>query len=299
MDQDRTSAVAGRLGEGPRMIPVEVRLRSARAGERVFRFRIVEDELFTPLLAYVSLLSVLQGYERGFGAATLGVDATLSLSGGRAVRVHDVLAAAQPAQQAAAVLAGPLALLVGNDFEPVSVEKLDVSVNAEEEIRSATIARAWLDRPGPVLAGTTVPVKVLLRTHRGESVTETLPLAVPASAPAGTYSLLVADAATFDAIEQREMRQAFAPRDLGQLVKALNRLRAGNRLYARLTRPGNGAIVAGEYLPALPGSVLSVLSSPDQGASVVPIRTAPVWAYEQATDLAVSGSRQLSLIVER
>ena len=38
-----------------------------------------------------------------------------------------------------------------------------------------------------------------------------------------------------DAIEQREMRQAFAPRDLEQLVRALNRLRAGNRIYARLS----------------------------------------------------------------
>jgi hypothetical protein len=68
MDQDRTTAISGRLGEPPRMIPVEVRLRSARAGERTFRFRMVEDELFTPLLGYVSLLSVLQGHERALGA---------------------------------------------------------------------------------------------------------------------------------------------------------------------------------------------------------------------------------------
>ena len=31
MDQDRTTAIAGKLGEAPRMIPFEVRLRSARA----------------------------------------------------------------------------------------------------------------------------------------------------------------------------------------------------------------------------------------------------------------------------
>jgi hypothetical protein len=299
MDQDRTTAVAGRLGASPRTIPVEVRLRSPRFGERVFHLRIVEDELLTPLLAYVSLLSVLQGGERALGAATLGVDATLSLSGGRQVHVQDVLATEQPAQQAATVLAGPLALLVGNDFERIHVEKIDVSVDAAEEIRSATILRAWLDRPGPLRPGATVPLKVLLRTHWGDTVTRTLPLVLPPSVPAGTYTLLVADAATMNAIEQREMRQGFVPRDLDQLVHALNRIRAGNRLYARLTRPGEGAIVAGEYLPALPGSVLSVLNSPDQGASVVPIRSATVWSLEQPTDLAVSGSRQLSLTVER
>ena len=80
-------------------------------------------------------------------------------------------------------------------------------------------------------------------------------------------------------------------------MHALNGLRAGHRLYARLTRPGEGVIVGGEYLPALPGSVLSVLRAPDQGASVVPLRDAPVWSAELATDHAISGARRLRLQV--
>jgi hypothetical protein len=299
MDQDRTTAISGRLGAPPRMIPVQVRLRSSRAGETDFRFRVVDDELFTPVLAYVSLLSVLQGYERAFGAATLSLDATLTLAGDRVVRVRDVIAADQAAQQAAAALAGPLALLWGNDFERVEIEGLDVTVDAAEELRAATIVRAWVVAPQPVRPGTSTSVKVQLRTHRGETVVETLPLAVPESAPDGTYTLTVADAATMDAIERHEMRQAFAPRDFSQLLKALNELRSGNRLYARLTRPASGAVVGGEYLPDLPASVLSVLGSPDQGVSVVPLPVSPVWSADRATDNAVSGSRQLPLEVHR
>jgi hypothetical protein len=102
-----------------------------------------------------------------------------------------------------------------------------------------------------------------------------------------------------DSVEQREMRQAFAPRDLDQLVRALNKLRAGNRIYARLTHSAGGAVVGGEYLPALPGSVLSVLSSADQGTSVVPLPSAPVWQGELRAPQAVNGWRQLSLSVER
>jgi hypothetical protein len=102
-----------------------------------------------------------------------------------------------------------------------------------------------------------------------------------------------------DALEQREMRQAFVARDMGQLLRALGRLRAGNRVYARLSRPGSGAIVGGEYLPALPGSVLSVLGSADQGPPVVPLPSSPVWAGEIATDQAVSGWRQITVSVER
>ncbi len=299
LDQDRTTAVSGRLGPLPRMMPVEVRLRSPRSSERVFRFRVVEDELLTPLVTYVSLLSVLQGHERAFGAATLRVEAKLSLADGREVRVEDVVASEQPAQQAAAVVAGPLALLAGNDFEKVAVERLTLSVDAVESREAATLVRAWVDAPLPLRPGSVVPVRVQLRTRRGDTVTETLSLEVPASATGGSYTLLIADARTMDAIEQREMRQAFAPRDMDQLLRALNRLRTGNRIYARLTRTAGGAVVGGEYLPALPGSVLSVLSSADQGTSVVPLPAAAVWQGEIRAPRAVSGWRQLSLPVER
>ena len=68
---------------------------------------------------------------------------------------------------------------------------------------------------------------------------------------------------------------------------------------ARLSRTADGAIVSGEYLPALPSSVLGVLGSSDQGANVIPIRTAVVWDFDLPTDYAVTGSRQIALTIER
>jgi hypothetical protein len=299
VDQDRTTAVAGHIGKAPRMIPVEVKLSTSRGTERKFSFRLVEDELFSPLLTYVSLLSVLQGNERAFGTSTIRVDGRLTLSDRREVRVEDLFTAGQPSVQAAALVAAPLAFVMTNEFQKVTVERLDLNVTSYETTQSASIQRAWIERAGPIRAGASVSVKVLLRTFRGDSVTETMPLAVPASAPAGSYSLLVADAAALTAVEQREMRQPFIPKDLDQLVRAINGLRKGNRLYARLVRPVEGAIVSGEYLPSLPGSVLSVLGASEQGTSVVPIRNAAVWDFELPTDYAVTGARTISLAIVR
>jgi len=299
VDQDRATAIAGHLGQPPRMIPVTVNLNSERGGERPFEFRLVEDELFTPVLALLSVLSVLQGHERAFGSSTLTLDSRLELADGRHVSLHDVFAGQQPAQRAAALVASPLALLLGNDFEKVGVKSLAVTVDASEEDNSATLVRAWVDSDEPLVPGSKASLKVQLRTHRGALVTREIPLPIPESAPPGTYSLLVGDAATMNAIEKAEMQQPFAPRDLDQLLRSLNGLRAGNRLYARLTRPDDGAIVGGEYLPSLPDSVLSVLRGADQGTGVVPIRNAEVWSGELATDHALSGARRLTLTVER
>ena len=299
VEQDRNTAIAGRIGKTPRMIPVEVRLTTSRGQERRFSFRIVEDELFSPVLAYLSLASVLQANERAFGTSTIRLDARLSLSGRPDIRVEDFFTQEQPAAQASAMVAAPVAYLMNNDFERISVEKIDVEVSSYETNQSATLQRAWLERSGPVRAGSTVPLKVLLRNYRGETHIETIPVAVPASAPAGTYSLLVADATSLTAMEQREMRQPFVPKDLDQLIRAINGLRRNNHVYARLLRADEGAIVGGEYLQSLPPSVLSVLGGSDEAGNVIPIRTAAVWDFDLPTDYAVTGARLLTLTVQR
>jgi len=299
IDQDRVTAIAGRLGKQPRMIPVKVNLRTSRGQERKFSFRMVDDELFTPVLAYVALASVLQSNERAFGTSTVRVDARLSVTGKPDVRVVDLFTQEQPGIQAAALVAAPLAYLMANDFERVSIDGLEVNVSSDETIQTATLERAWLERTGPVRPGTTVPLKVLLRTYRGEAVSQTIPVEIPATAPGGTYTLLVSDGQALTALEQREMRQQFAPRDLDQLIRSINALRHNNHVYARLLRSDDGAIVRGEYLQSLPPSVLSVLGGSEQGVSVVPIRTAAVWDFEMPTDYAVNGARVLTLTVER
>ncbi len=299
MDQDRLVAVSGQLGRTPRMIPVEVKLNTSRGAERRYSYRIVEDELFSPLLTFLSLLSVLQGNERAFGTSSIHIDGRLGLSGHREIRVQDLFTLNQPSVQAAALVAAPLAFVMNNNFQKVTVERVDLSVSSFETIQSAALQRAWIERSGPVRPGSTVPVKVLLRTYRGDDQVETIPLLVPASAPGGTYTLLVADASALTAFEQREMRQPFVPRDFDQLVRAINGLRRSDHLYARLLRPVDGAIVSGEYLPSLPSSVLSVLGAAEQGSNVVPIRTAAVWDFELPVAYAVTGSRTLTLTVER
>jgi hypothetical protein len=215
------------------------------------------------------------------------------------VRLEDLFTEENPALQAALLVAGPIAYLMSNAVERVSVERIEVEATSHETIQSAALQRAWIERSGPVRPGTNVPLKVQLRSYRGETLTETIPVSIPASAPAGSYTVLVADADALTAMEQREMRQPFVPRDLDQLIRAINGLRRNNQIYTRLLRADDGAIVSGEYLQSLPPSVLSVLGARNESGSVIPIRTAAVWELALPTEYAVSGSRSLSLSVER
>ena len=57
--------------------------------------------------------------------------------------------------------------------------------------------------------------------------------------------------------------------------------------------------MGGEYLQSLPPSVLVGPGRLRAGRRVVPIRTAAVWDFDLPTDYAVTGSRVLTLTVER
>src|SRR5204862_65558 len=47
--QDRATAIAGKLGPGPRMIPVTITLESSRQPKHSVHFTVVNDQLFGPL----------------------------------------------------------------------------------------------------------------------------------------------------------------------------------------------------------------------------------------------------------
>jgi hypothetical protein len=294
--QDRATAIAGTLGDAPPMLPVTIALETERGDKRTFRFEIVRDQLFTPLLTYVSILNTLKSYEREFGAATFSVRGKALVRKHGEINFEDLFTGESPSIGAASYVAGPLTFLLRNDFEPVEIEELDITIASAEEPRTATIERAWIDTVR-VRPGHTIPLKVLIRSYRGEEVTREVPLAIPANA-SGSLTVLVADGTRLAQWEQRELRQASQPQGVAQMVRALNRARKNNRLYVRLLASTPGAVVGGEPLPSLPPSVLAVLEADRNGGSFVPLRNATIGEWDIPTGYALTGARFLSIAVD-
>ncbi|HXD72267.1 MAG TPA: SpoIVB peptidase S55 domain-containing protein [Vicinamibacterales bacterium] len=294
--QDRATAIAGRLGPGPKTIPVTLTLEqeAGRAPKRTFHFQLANDQMFTPLMAAASITSTLGAYERQYGAATFHVTGTAKIAKHDSITFDNIFSGDQPSVNAATYIAAPVAALLGNDYEKVDIESLDLSITSAEEPRTATLERVWIDDQRP-RAGRTVPLKVLLRTYRGDEQIKTIPIEIPANL-SGTLSLLVADGGRMGQIEQRETRSS-QPRSVEQIVRTLNRTRRGNTLYVKLLGAGPGAVVRGEPLTALPPSVLAVLEGDRSGGSFNPLTNATLGEWQLATDQAVTGSKTLSITV--
>jgi hypothetical protein len=292
--QDRAAAIAGRLGNGPRMIPIAVSLESARAAKQSFHFNVVNDPLFGPLMTYASILNTLGSYERQFGAASFSVKGSVKVQKHDAIAFDNLFAGDQSSMGAAAYIVGPLSALMSNDYEKVDIDGLDVTFGTTEEPKTATLERVWLDDPRP-RAGRTVPLKVMFRTYRGEDVVRTLPIEIPHNA-SGSLSLLVSDGGRLGMNEQREAR-APQPRSVDQIIKTLNKGRRNNSLYVKLLGSDAGAVVNGELLSALPPSVLGVLEGDRNGGNFNPLHNATLGEWELPTGHAVAGARTLTITV--
>jgi hypothetical protein len=297
VQQDRATTIAGTLGPGPALIPVRLSLTSERGTKKTFNMAMVNDQLFTPLLAYLSIVNTLGSYERQNGAASYAIRGTASIKKYGQVAFEDLFSGDQPSVGAATYVVAPINFLLRNAFEDVQLERLDLEIDASEQPRSATLERVWIDGSKPK-AGASVDLKMLLRTYRGEEFTRTLPLAIPASAT-GSLSIMVTDGVRLSQWEARELQvQPLQTRGLPQMIQVLNNARKNNRLYVRLLGRDGGAVVKGESLSSLPPSVMAVLESDRNGGSFRPLQNAVLGEWDIATDLAVTGSRTLTLTIE-
>jgi hypothetical protein len=292
LQQDRATAIAGTLGAGPSLIPMTVTLNSNRLGARTFSFGVVRDATFTPLLAYLAVANVLTAYERATGPASITVKGTASIKAHGELDFEDVFTGDQPIGLAAAYVAGPLTQLFKNTSEPVDVERIALTVDASEETRAARIERVWLDTPRPRAGGTAI-VSVALRGPNGEEIIKRVPITFPPNVT-GSVQLLVADGARASADDRRDVRGADAQRP-SQIIRSFNRTRRGNRLYVRLSTNDPGAVVSGEPMGALPPSVLGVLESDRSAGNVSSMNSAIKAEWDVPLDLAVTGSRQLTI----
>lgn len=295
--QDRAVAIAGTLGPGPQLIPIRLTLTSDRGTTQTFSMAMVKDQLFTPLLAYLSVFNTLGSYERQNGVGSFVVRGSASVKKYGTLDFADMFSGDSPSAGAAASIVGPINALVRNAFEDVELDGLTLDIRASEQPRSATLERVWIegDRPRP---GGTVTVRMVLKTYRGEEFTRSLPITIPPQAR-GNLQVLVADAPRLAQWEARELpAQPVQARGLPQMLKVLNGTRKNDRLYVRLLGRDGGAVVKGESLAALPPSVLAVLEADRSGGSFRSIDATLLGEWDIAADLAVIGARTLTLTLD-
>lgn len=299
--EDRRTAVTGRIGAAPKMIPVELTFATP-AGEKKYRFEIVDHNKLTPLLMANTVFNgvvATPAYREG---------TTLRLSGGIEIADHprvilDNLFA--PTDQfipdgafLAGAVQGTFARIYSNPYERAKIASITLRVESIPERRSATIESAWTDKT-EVLPGEAMTVKVLLRPWRGPTVVKEIAITVPQQAARNTsLRVLVSDGPTLNRMAQLQtFGVAGRLGSLGQLIGLINRERRNSRLYVTLLVPNPTLLVEDKELPNAPLSGINLLDQRrgTTGSLLLRESTAGEWSAEM--DRVISGQQSVVIRV--
>src|SRR6266571_2406972 len=295
ISQDRATGIFGQLGRAPRMIPVKLNLHTSRDRVEQFSYEVISDEFLTPLLINLTVFNSINSRERAIGEATVTIDGSITMEGQDPIKLQRRFSAANAAVMASGAIAAPVGALMSSGFDNVNIRGIVLDITSSEDKRSATLERISLDATD-VVRGEKVEVQAYVRTDSGRLLVERIPVQIPSDAPAGQLMIMVGDGAT---LQESSSSRSFVPRDLGQLVGAINKIKKNDRLYVRLLRPAAGVVIGTSELPNLPPSVVATLNNERTSGGYTQMSLSQLYERELSpADFVITGQQAISVTVK-
>jgi hypothetical protein len=260
LTQDRRTALAGRIGPQPHLLPVDVNVQGLGSGGiRRYHYESIEDRLLAPqLLAAAAFNSVL---ESGGVGSNQTIEWTMKLDrpGAPPLTMSDVTTGETPLADFSGAVTSPLRFLFANPYQRLELERvsIDVQVRPGREqwtLRSAELLDA-VARPGGVL-----PVRCEIERWRGERIQKVVQVAVPDDLPDGRYTLWLGGGAELNRYEASKLPARFRPTSLEEAWRRFAALRPSNQLYVTLIAKAPEVTSDGRDYPLLPNSALAILA---------------------------------------
>jgi hypothetical protein len=301
LTQDRLTAVMGKLGAEPAMIPLDVRFVTP-SGEKQFHFEVIESPQLTPLLVALATFNGIVASPAYSEGSTLALDGSIELKAHTPVRLEDLYAPTDAPVPTGFFVAtsvqSAFARIYSNPYEPPHVDRIQIKVTTMAERRVATIDNAWIEK-SEVKPGETVAVKVQLRPYRGAPFIQEIPVTIPVQSARGTLQLMVSDADTLNRNVQilSGNSQSQLP-GLEELINLINRERQNDRLYATLLQPTPTLLVADKEMPNAPSSAINVLDQRQNVGSARLLSQSKAGEWSVEMHQVIAGERTLTVTVK-
>jgi hypothetical protein len=299
---DHLTAVTGKLGAAPAMIPMELTTRSA-SGEKVIHAQIVNHPKLTPLLVALTAFNGLTQNVVYGESTTLKLNAEIRLKGHSPVEIENTFAPGDSlnpdGMPVALSVMNVFTRLFNNQFEAVQVENVSVRVESVPGRQSYAIDSAWLEK-GEASPGETLRLRVLVRPYRGAARVEETTIKVPDQVARGTTLRVMVS----DADWMNRASRGFAggagqgnPAGLDPLIALINRERRNDRLYVGLFVPSPTMLWDDKELPNVPLSQINAIDGRPNPGTVQILRESLASEASVPMSGPVSGIISLNLPV--
>ena len=292
ISQDRASGIFGLLGRAPKMIPVKVNLHTSRDRTETFTYEVVSDTFLTPLLLNITVFNTITSSERVLGESTISIQGEIKVKGQDTIQIDRRFSANNSPIQAASAIAAPVGSLLTSGFDDVQLDGITLDISSSETRYAGTLERITLDRT-EVRRGENVEVQAYVRTESGKQFVQRIPVQIPEDAALGQLLVFVGDGG---ALQEGSPAKSFVPQDLSQLVRAINTVKKSDRLYVKLFRITNGAVIGTSELPSLPPSMVATLNSDRTSGGYTPTVLSPVYETElPPAEFVISGQQLIAI----
>jgi hypothetical protein len=300
LTEDRLTAVMGRIGPAPQMIPVDLTVVTP-AGEKQFHAAMISNPKLTPLLmGLIAFNGLTQNTAYGEGS-TMKLSGDITIDGHSPVSLEDMYA---PTDQfvpdgtfVASSVQTTFTRIFSNPYEMPKVNKVSLRVESIPDRRVASILNAWSE-VSEAQPGDPVTIKVLLRPYRGAPVIRDVPITIPPQATRGsTVRVQVSDADSLNRIPNLVAAQGRLG-GLDQLISLLNRERRNNQLYVTLLKPTPTLLVEDKELPDAPLSQINVLDQKRLPGNSALLRESAAGEWSVRMDEIIAGSTSVFIKIK-
>src|SRR5207249_3795968 len=187
----------------------------------------------------ITVFNTITSSERALGDSTISIKGSINVKGQQAIELERRFSAANSAILAAGSVAAPIGSLLSSGFDDVQIDGVTLDISSTDTKYTGTLERIALDRT-EVRRGEKIEIQAYVRTESGKQFVQRIPVQIPADATPGQLLVFVGDGG---ALQEGSAAKAFVPRDLGQLVNAINKVKKSDRLYVKLFRITPGAVI--------------------------------------------------------
>jgi hypothetical protein len=294
ISQDRASGIFGLLGQAPKMIPVKINLHTSRDRTETYSYEIANDTFLTPLLLNITVFNTITSSERALGDSTISLKGEIKVKGQETIQIDRRFSANNSAIMAAGSVAAPVGSLLASGFDDVQLDGITLEISSTDSKYAGTLERIALDRT-EAHRGEKIEIQAYVRTESGRQFVQRIPVQIPEDAAPGQLLVFVGDGG---ALQEGSPAKSFVPRDLGQLVRAINTVKKSDRLYVKLFRITNGAVIGTNEMPSLPPSVVATLNSDRTAGGYTPTVLSPVYETElPPAEFVISGQQLIAIDV--
>lgn len=248
--QDRLSAVAGELGPGPRLIPVEV-----QTPQRTLRFAVARHPQLAPLATAMGVTQAVQGSNDAGFAEGFRVLTRVDYPGQKPLELAMLYPGPQGFAAGLEEFLQKLNACLQNPFERTFPDAVRIRIERLRQRPWAYLDHVQASSSRP-RQGETVSVLLDGRDHQGAALEATVSLPVPAAWVGRTLELVVLNGRDLDrATGQAASLSANDVRSFSAYLEGLRSFRRPDGLYVAVLERSSAVLDQNERLVGAPASI--------------------------------------------